>query len=62
MLGAWPSTPLPLIWKTCRKRANTWARGGRGAGARVIACDLRHPHVGVRRWSSWVLVESTLCP
>ena len=27
MSGAWPMTPSPVIWKSSRKRANTWASG-----------------------------------
>ena len=53
MLEAWPSTPLPLIWKTCRKRANTWASGRKrsrreslpAAISGIHECAFRHRFV-----------------
>ena len=51
-------TPLPLIWKTCRKRANTWASGRKSSSREsspaaisgIHACELRHRFVKF----SWV--------
>ena len=47
MLEAWPRTPLPLIWKTCRKRANTWARGRKRSRRESLPAAIS----GIHEWA-----------
>ena len=69
MSGVWPMTPAPVIWKTSRKRAKTWASGRKSRSRESVPmaisgihrCELTHSSVKLP-WDRTVPLGAPVVP